>query len=114
MNRRAALKLTAASAGALVVTRNFLNAEDVLKPFGDKFARLESLTTGDWWKRPSNMGVPLKGGRNAAMPNLNVPRDQVVAFAIYTHQNGVLKITGQLFPLTVSYTHLTLPTSDLV
>jgi hypothetical protein len=99
MNRRAALKLTAASAGALMVTRNFLNAEDVLKPFGDKFARLESLTTGDWWKRPSNLGVPLKGGRKAAAPNLNVPRDQVVAFAIYTHQNGVLKITGQLFPL---------------
>jgi 3',5'-cyclic AMP phosphodiesterase CpdA len=28
-----------------------------------------------------------------------VPRDQVVAFALYTHDAGVLKLTAQLFPL---------------
>ena len=31
--------------------------------------------------------------------NLNVPRDQVVAFAVYTHDHGTLKLTAQLFPL---------------
>ncbi len=30
---------------------------------------------------------------------LQVPRDSVVAFALYTHDNGVLKMTAQLYPL---------------
>jgi hypothetical protein len=30
---------------------------------------------------------------------MDVPRDQVVAFAIYTHHGGVLKLSAQLFPL---------------
>lgn len=30
---------------------------------------------------------------------VRVPRDQVVAFALYTHDNGVLKMSAQLFPL---------------
>jgi hypothetical protein len=30
---------------------------------------------------------------------MDVPRDQVVCFAYYTHQNGVLKMSAQLFPL---------------
>jgi hypothetical protein len=30
---------------------------------------------------------------------MNVSRDQVVAFALYTHDRGVLKLTAQLFPL---------------
>lgn len=30
---------------------------------------------------------------------VRVPRDQVVAFAVYTHEGGKLKITAQLFPL---------------
>ena len=31
--------------------------------------------------------------------DLNVPRDQVCAFAVYTHHNGTLKLTAQFFPL---------------
>ena len=30
---------------------------------------------------------------------MDVPRDQVVAFALYTHDAGVLKMTAQLYPL---------------
>jgi arylsulfatase A-like enzyme len=30
---------------------------------------------------------------------MDVPRDQVVAFALYTHDQGVLKLTAQLYPL---------------
>jgi hypothetical protein len=34
-----------------------------------------------------------------AIIELNVPRDQVVAFALYTHDAGVLKLSAQLYPL---------------
>ena len=100
MNRRTAIKATAvAGAGTLVISRDFLAAQEKTKPFGDEFGNLELLTTGEWWKRPGNNGTPLKKGRKSVPPNLNVPRDEVVAFALYTHQDGVLKLSTQLFPL---------------
>ena len=100
MNRRTAIKATAvAGAGTLVISRDFLAAQEKTKPFGDEFGNLELLTTGEWWKRPGNNGTPLKKGRKSVPPNLNVPRDEVVAFAMYTHQDGVLKLSTQLFPL---------------
>ena len=53
MNRRTAIKATAAaSAGALVISKEFLKAEESAQPFGPDFPRLESLTTGEWWTRP--------------------------------------------------------------
>jgi 3',5'-cyclic AMP phosphodiesterase CpdA len=58
------------------------------QPFGEKFPALDSDATGQWWKP--------KGGKQ---PRLLVPRDQVMAFAVYTHDRGVLKITAQLYPL---------------
>jgi hypothetical protein len=61
-------------------------------PFGTEFPNLDSLATGEWWKRP----VPK--GPNPP-PAMDVPRDQIVAFALYTHERGVLKLTAQLFPL---------------
>jgi hypothetical protein len=30
---------------------------------------------------------------------MDVPRDEVVAFALYTHDRGILKLTAQLYPL---------------
>lgn len=62
------------------------------QPFGGEFPNLDSLAVGSWWKKP-----PPKGPNPP--PPLDVPRDQVVAFALYTHQRGVLKLTAQLFPL---------------
>ena len=68
-------------------------------PFGEKFPELESLTTGEWWKVKSTAIAP--GAKKnqidgPAAPDMNVPRDEVVCFACYTLQNGVLKMTAQL------------------
>jgi len=48
----------------------------------------DSLCVGDWWNRPANPIIDLK-----------VPRDQVVAFGLYTVSKGVLKLSAQLYPL---------------
>lgn len=53
--------------------------------FGPKFPKLESKSTGTWWEIKKD--------------GLLVPRDEVVAFAVYTHDRGVLKLTAQLYPL---------------
>ncbi|MEO8353763.1 MAG: hypothetical protein ABI680_18710, partial [Chthoniobacteraceae bacterium] len=50
-----------------------------------------SLATGEWWQAlPPKKNPP---------PSMNVPREDVVAFALYTQDRGVLKLTAQLFPL---------------
>jgi len=61
------------------------------QPFGSEFPRLDSLAVGEWWKaRPPRTNPP---------PSMDVRRDEVVAFALYTCENGILKLTAQLFPL---------------
>jgi hypothetical protein len=75
---------------ALLGIGTTLVAEDhgeppVLAPFKKKE---DALCTNDWWNRPANPIIELK-----------VPRDQVVAFGIYTVHNGVLKLSAQLYPL---------------
>ena len=100
MNRRTAIKITAAGVGSLALTPEFFAAKEAAQPFGTKFPQLDSLTTGEWWAKGAGAKTQLKGrGRKAAAPPMDVPRDQVVAFAVYTHQAGVLKMTAQLFPL---------------
>jgi hypothetical protein len=99
IDRRTAIKTAAVGVGSLAITPEFLRAADGEKLFGQGFANLETLTTGEWWKRPGNNGKPAPRGRKGAPPSMNVPRDQVVAFAMYTHQAGVLKLSAQLFPL---------------
>ncbi len=49
------------------------------------FPKLETRSTGKWWEHKER--------------SLLVPRDQVVAFALYTHDVGVLKLSAQLYPL---------------
>lgn len=59
--------------------------------FGEEYPKLDSLAVGQWWtKKPPAQNPP---------PTLDVPRDSVIAFAIYTFDSGVLKLTAQLFPL---------------
>ena len=58
--------------------------------FGPKFKNLEKRSTGQWWQ------VKPSGKR---LMDLHVPRNEVVAFAVYTHDHGVLKLSAQLFPL---------------
>ena len=71
-------------------------------PFGEAYAHLDSQTTGEWWVSARRPAAPPGGKTPKPVPpivELNVPREEVVAFALYTHQNGVLKVTAQLYPL---------------
>ncbi|MBM3877341.1 MAG: metallophosphoesterase [Verrucomicrobia bacterium] len=104
ITRRSALKSTAAGLGALALARSPLAAQNAPQPFGGEFPNLESLTTGEWWAKPSAPKTAPKSNKPKASPPappppMDVPREQVVAFALYTHQHGVLKLTAQLFPL---------------
>ena len=67
------------------------------QPFGSEFPALDSLAVGDWWNaKPPKANPP---------PPMAVPRDQVVAFALYTHDRGILKLTAQLYPLRPTEPH---------
>ena len=52
------------------------------------FTKLDTLATNDWWNRKASKII-----------NMKVPRDQTVAFGIYTASNNKLKLSAQLFPL---------------
>ncbi|MGH9374297.1 MAG: hypothetical protein ACRD15_22500, partial [Vicinamibacterales bacterium] len=73
--------------------------------FGQAYAHLDSQATGQWWVAARAFGDPAAAAAAKAarkvppIVDLNVPRDQVVGFALYTHQAGVLKLTAQLYPL---------------
>jgi hypothetical protein len=67
-------------------------------PFGQDYTQLDSQAVGEWWApRPPAAAATKKPV--PAIIELNVPRDQVVAFALYTHDAGVLKLSAQLYPL---------------
>ena len=76
---------------AIVVLLLVLGVNAAPEPFGPEFPRLDSLAVGEWWK-----AVP---PRQNPPPTMNVPRDQLIAFALYTHDHGILKLTAQLYPL---------------
>ncbi len=59
-------------------------------PVWPAFSGLESRATGEWWKK--------KPTQRQSM-DLNVPRDEVVAFAVYTTHRNIMKMTAQFFPL---------------
>ncbi|MEM7452723.1 MAG: metallophosphoesterase family protein [Planctomycetota bacterium] len=73
-------------------------AQETEMPFGERFNELDSRARGEWWTKPVN--------NNFSM-SLDVPRNEVVAFAVYTHDinsygdssDCVLKMSAQLFPL---------------
>jgi hypothetical protein len=61
------------------------------RPFGAEYPNLDSLATGEWWKKePKGPNPP---------PRMKVPRDQVIAFALYTIDADVLSLSAQLYPL---------------
>lgn len=81
-------------------------------PFGKKFPNLDGLATGDWWVKAEKARAQDRADAKSQTPRAKrrlarrgrlvemlVPRDQVVAFALYTHDAGVLKMTAQLYPL---------------
>ncbi|MFV0444673.1 MAG: hypothetical protein ACK5Q5_13970 [Planctomycetaceae bacterium] len=67
-------------------------AANPAKPFGNDNPNLDSMATGEWWNKPKPRG-------KTPPPTMDVPRNEVVVFAVYTCQRGVLKMTGQLYPL---------------
>ena len=62
------------------------------QPFGSDFPKLDSDATGQWWTTKGK-------GKGNKGPRLQVPRDEVLAFAVYAHDRDTLKLTGQLYPL---------------
>ncbi|GIW89816.1 MAG: hypothetical protein KatS3mg109_0248 [Pirellulaceae bacterium] len=68
-----------------------LLAQEERYPFGEDYPQLDRLAVGQWWTVPRPRQNP--------PPPMDVPRDQVVAFALYTIDHGVLKMTAQLYPL---------------
>jgi hypothetical protein len=52
------------------------------------FENLDTLAVNDWWNRAPNPII-----------NMNVGRDSVVAFGMYTVSKGILKMSAQLYPL---------------
>ncbi len=77
---------------ALLCSMAVIAEEPVSKsPFpGPRGEKLDLCTREDIWGRPP------KGFLDQFV---RVQRDQVVAFALYTHDHGVLKLSAQLFPL---------------
>jgi hypothetical protein len=73
-------------------------------PFGQDHPHLDSQTTGQWWvtRASGEPGTEAVGKAAKKVPQiieLNVPRDEIVAFALYAHDGGVLKLTAPLYPL---------------
>ncbi|MFK7984173.1 MAG: hypothetical protein AB8G86_29635 [Saprospiraceae bacterium] len=62
--------------------------EDRTPPVLAPFEKLDTIATNDWWNRQPNKIIEVK-----------VPRDEVVAFGLYTVANNTLKLSAQLFPL---------------
>ena len=83
----------------LILTSAAIDAEEA-QPFGEDFPKLDNAATGEWWKtaQPAAKGAK-KNKAPKKIVDMNVPRDQTVAFAVYTHENAILKLSAQLYPL---------------
>jgi hypothetical protein len=68
-------------------------------PFGSdtRWAKdSDNVAIGQWWKANKSDSKREKPMRDWFR---TIPREQAMAFALYTHDNGELKISGQCFPL---------------
>jgi hypothetical protein len=63
-------------------------------PVKAPFVELDTYCVNDWW----NHAKAVKADP-AKILDVDVPRDEVICFGIYTTQNKVMKMTAQLFPL---------------
>lgn len=83
----------------LVLSGSPVGAQDEpAQPFGDDFPGLDGRSTGEWWmKGKPNPKTGKKPPKRVI--DLDVPREDVVAFALYTHDAGTLKLSAQLYPL---------------
>ena len=63
-------------------------------PVKAPFQKLDTYCTNDWW----NHAKQVKNSPDLIV-DVDVPRNEVICFGIYTTQNTVMKMTAQLFPL---------------
>ncbi len=63
-------------------------------PVKAPFEKLDTYCVNDWWVHAKNV----KHNPDLII-DVDVPRDKVICFGIYTTQNKVLKLSAQLFPL---------------
>jgi hypothetical protein len=83
-------RMSCAVAGC-VVGWGALVAIGAESPFpGPRGEKLDTCCREDIWERDS---------KGFLAQFVKVPRDEAVAFALYTHDHGVLKLSAQLFPL---------------
>ncbi len=81
--------LTLSISISLLLPASMVSAQ-IPAPVWPEYPNLETRATGQWWEKKPTPNQSL---------DLDVPRDQVIAFAVYTHDRGTLKLTAQLFPL---------------
>ena len=85
----------------VLVSKNLLGSVDYYAPhpFGTQCEYAlgaDEVTSGKWWLSPENEPAREKSFREWICAR---PRDKALAFAIYTHNAGTLKLTAQCFPL---------------
>lgn len=92
------MKTTMLSISLLTITPFISQAQVVPvnpdpQPFGtaSKDAILDTFGIGRWWESTST-DTGFKRLRDQ-------PRDEIIGFVLYTHDNGILKMTAQLYPL---------------
>ncbi|HEV7350348.1 hypothetical protein [Telluribacter sp.] len=94
-SRRQFIKKTSSLALAAFLPSRYASAYDKMNdpfPFGTERGKtLDACATGEWWN--------WKGDGQMASFMQKRPRNKVIAYAVYTHDRGVLKLTTQLFPL---------------
>ncbi|MFH4967701.1 hypothetical protein V8G61_05795 [Gaetbulibacter sp. M240] len=66
----------------------------MIPPVKAPFDNVDKYAINDWW----NYAAKVRGTKSMIL-DLEVPRDEVVCFGIYTTHKKVLKLTAQLFPL---------------
>jgi hypothetical protein len=92
----AALLGSVALLSALQAGQDYLNPT----PFGtaDQYAQdSDNLAIGEWWK--PQPPTARDQDREAREWIQGIPRSEALAFALYTHHAGVLKLSAQCFPL---------------
>ena len=60
----------------------------LIPPVVAPFTGIDTIAINDWWNRKPNKII-----------DVNVKREDVVAFGLYTVHNNTLKLSAQLFPL---------------
>lgn len=70
------------------------NAQVGEPPIKAPFEKLDLYCVNDWWTHAKAVKDDAK-----KIIDVDVPRDQVICFGIYTTQNKVMKMSAQLFPL---------------